>query len=70
MEQSIAIALSILVVYSLVLLIGRKFKLSSRYERKPRVLNTWSALDEGIDPTVQDKKYASWIQYFKVLGKI
>ncbi|MEY3752307.1 MAG: hypothetical protein RIR75_154, partial [Actinomycetota bacterium] len=40
MEQSIAIALSILVVYSLVLLIGRKFKLSSRYERKPRVLNT------------------------------
>ena len=55
MEQSIAIALSILVVYSLVLLIGRKFKLSSRYERKPRVLNTWSALDEGIDPTVQDK---------------
>ena len=39
-----------------VLLIGKKFKLSSRYERKPRVLNTWSALDEGIDPTVQDKK--------------
>ena len=56
MEQSIAIALSILVVYSLVLLIGKKFKLSSRYERKPRVLNTRSALDEGIDPTVQDKK--------------
>jgi hypothetical protein len=55
MEQSIAIALSILVVYSLVLLIGKKFKLSSRYERKPRVLNTWSALDEGIDPTVQDR---------------
>ena len=55
MEQSIAIALSILIVYSLVLLIGKKFKLSSRYERKPRVLNTWSALDEGIDPTVQDK---------------
>ena len=55
MEQSIAIALSILVVYSLVLLIGKKFKLSSRYERKPRVLNTWSTLDEGIDPTVQDK---------------
>lgn len=56
MEQSIAIAVSILVVYGLVLLIGRKFKLSSRYERKPRVINTWSALDEGIDPTVQDEK--------------
>jgi len=36
MEQSIAIGVSILVVYSLVLLIGKKFKLSSRYERKPR----------------------------------
>ena len=56
MEQSMAIGVSILVVYSLVLLIGKKFKLSSRYERKPRVLNTWSALDEGIDPTEQDKK--------------
>ena len=56
MEQSIAIALSFLVVYGLVLLIGKKFKLSSRYERKPRVLNTWSALDEGIDPTAQDKE--------------
>ena len=56
MEQSIAIGVSVIVVYSLVLLIGKKFKLSSRYERKPRVLNTWSALDEGIDPTEQDKK--------------
>jgi len=56
MEQSIAIGVSILVVYAIVLLIGKKFKLSSRYERKPRVLNAWSALDEGIDPTVQDKK--------------
>ena len=56
MEQSIAIGVSILVVYAIVLLIGKKNKLSSRYERKPRVLNTWSALDEGIDPTEQDKK--------------
>ena len=56
MEQSIAIGVSILVVYGVVLLIGKKFKLSARYERKPRVLNTWSALDEGIDPTEQDKK--------------
>ena len=56
MKQSIAIGVSIHVVFGIVLLIGKKFKLSSRYERKPRVLNTWSALDEGIDPTVQDKK--------------
>ena len=56
MEQLLAIGMSVLVVYAIVVLIGKKFKLSSRYERKPRVLNSWSALDEGIDPTVQDKK--------------
>ncbi len=39
------------IVMVLVVLIGRKFNLSSRYERKPRVLNSWSALDKGIDPT-------------------
>ena len=56
MKQVVAIGISILVVFVIVLLVGKKFNLSSRYERKPRVLNTWSALDEGIDPTVQDKK--------------
>ena len=56
MKQVVAIGMSILVVFAIVLLVGKKFNLSSRYERKPRVLNTWSALDEGIDPTVQDKK--------------
>lgn len=54
MEQSIAIALSVIVVYTAVLLIGKKFKLSSRYERAPRTLNSWSALDKGIDPTDRD----------------
>jgi len=39
-------------VFALVVLISKRFKLSSRYERKPRELNTWSALDHGIDPTV------------------
>ncbi|CAB4593644.1 unannotated protein [freshwater metagenome] len=26
-------------------------KLPSKYERKPRQLSTWNALDHGIDPT-------------------
>jgi hypothetical protein len=26
-------------------------KLPSRYDRKPRHVNSWSALDQGIDPT-------------------
>jgi hypothetical protein len=55
MEQSVAIGLSVVVIYALVILIGKKFRLSSRYERKPRTLNNWSALDKGIDPTDSEK---------------
>jgi len=32
-------------------LIRRIVKLPSRYERKPKTLSAWSALDQGIDPT-------------------
>jgi hypothetical protein len=51
MKDYLTIAGMAVVVMVLVVLIGRKFKVSSRYERKPRVLNTWNALDNGIDPT-------------------
>ncbi len=40
---------------ALVIVISKRFKLSSKYERKPRELNTWSALDHGIDPTEEEK---------------
>ncbi|CAB4783075.1 unannotated protein [freshwater metagenome] len=33
------------------LLIRAIAKLPSRYDRKPKVQNSWSALDSGIDPT-------------------
>ncbi|CAB4334084.1 unannotated protein [freshwater metagenome] len=55
MNQSMAIIISIFVVFAAVTLIGKKFNLSSRYERKPRVLNSWNALDKGIDPTDENK---------------
>ena len=55
MNQSMAIIISIVVVFVAVVLIGKKFNLSSRYERKPRVLNSWNALDKGIDPTDENK---------------
>ena len=51
MKDYITIVGTAVVVMALVVLIGRKFNLSSRYERKPRVLNSWNALDKGIDPT-------------------
>ena len=52
MKDFLPIAISLVAAFALVVLISKKFKLSSRYERKPRELNTWSALDHGIDPTV------------------
>lgn len=51
MKEYLTIAGMAILVLVFVVLIGRKFNLSSRYERKPRVLNTWNALDKGIDPT-------------------
>ena len=33
-------------------LVARKIsKLPSKYERAPKVISSWSALDKGIDPT-------------------
>lgn len=56
MSQSLSILISAIAVFILVALIGRKFKISSRYDRKSRDANTrdlnpWNALDKGIDPT-------------------
>ena len=55
MSDLLPIAIAAVIVLALVLLLTRKFKLSSRYERAPRQLNSWSALDKGIDPTEDQK---------------
>jgi len=55
MSDLLPIAVAAVIVLALVLLLARKFKLSSRYERAPRQLNSWSALDKGIDPTEDQK---------------
>jgi len=55
MSDFLPIGVAAVFVLALVLLIARKFKLSSRYERAPRQLNSWSALDKGIDPTEDQK---------------
>ena len=51
MKDYLTIAGAAIFVLVLVVFIGRKINLSSRYERKPRILNSWNALDKGIDPT-------------------
>jgi hypothetical protein len=55
MKEFLPVLVSLVGVFTLVTVISKRFKLSSRYERKPRELNTWSALDHGIDPTVEEK---------------
>jgi hypothetical protein len=53
MKDFLPIAISLVAVFALVVLISKRFNLSSRYERKPRELNTWNSLDHGIDPTIE-----------------
>jgi hypothetical protein len=55
MSDLLPIGVAAVFVLALVLLLARKFKLSSKYERAPRQLNSWSALDKGIDPTEDQK---------------
>ena len=38
------------------LVVRRIIALPSKYERKPKIISSWSALDEGIDPTVDPVK--------------
>ncbi len=51
MNDFLPFFISLGVVIVIVIVFGRKFRLSSRYERKPRTLNNWNSLDSGIDPT-------------------
>ena len=54
MSNGISLAISFVVVIAIALLIGKRFRLSSRYERKDKILTPWNSLDQGIDPTEND----------------
>jgi hypothetical protein len=56
MSQLWPLVISLIVVLVLVLALASRFKISARYDRKPREITPWSALDQGIDPTTQDTK--------------
>lgn len=36
-------------------IVRRIIKLPSRYERSPKNLSPWNALDQGIDPSISEK---------------
>ena len=49
------ILLSLLVVAVIAISLSRKMKLSSTYERTPRLLSEWNSMDKGIDPTEESQ---------------
>jgi hypothetical protein len=51
MSDFAPVLFSLVVILLLVFLISRRFNISARYERKPKVHTHWSALDNGIDPS-------------------
>ncbi len=51
MSDLLPVLFSLVAVLMLVFLISRRFNISARYERKPKVHTPWSALDNGIDPS-------------------
>ena len=54
MSEFVQIAISILLVAALTIYISQRFRISKRYERQSRStppMNSWSALDHGIDPS-------------------
>jgi hypothetical protein len=51
MSDFMPVLFSLVAIVVLVFLISRRFNISSRYERKPKIHTPWSALDNGIDPS-------------------
>lgn len=49
------VAIALVVVIAFFFIVRGIVKLPSRYERRPKNLSPWNALDEGIDPTISDK---------------
>jgi len=54
MSSGISLAISFVVVIAIVILVGKRFRISARYERKEKILTPWNSLDQGIDPTEND----------------
>jgi len=50
-NQFVSIGISVAIVYTIALLVGKKFRISSRYERSPQIQDPWKALDAGVDPS-------------------
>ena len=55
MKNSFISLISILIVIAAAFFISSRFKLSSRYERKPENPNSWNLQDRGEDPSTDGR---------------
>jgi len=58
MSELVQVLISIVVAATGAVFISQKFRISKRYERQSRKaspLNSWSALDQGIDPSKSEE---------------
>ena len=51
MSEVVGFFSTIFISLVLIVLLGKKRKTASRYERTPYAANDWQKLDKGIDPT-------------------
>jgi hypothetical protein len=56
MTNALISILTISVVVLVAFFLSSRFKLSSRYERKPEELNSWNRQDLGEDPSTDGRK--------------
>ncbi|MBP7805431.1 MAG: hypothetical protein KA008_00620 [Candidatus Planktophila sp.] len=56
MTNALISILTISVVVLVAFFLSSRFKLSSRYERKPEDLNSWNRQDLGEDPSTDGRK--------------
>jgi len=53
-SEFVQILISLVIVATLTIYISKRFRISKRYERQSRnkpPMNSWNALDHGIDPS-------------------
>lgn len=55
MTNSFISIVSILIVIAAAFFISSRFRLSSRYERKPENPNSWNLQDRGEDPSTDGR---------------
>jgi hypothetical protein len=55
MSNTLISLISIIVVIAIAFFLASRFKLSSRYERKPENLNSWNRQDIGEDPSTDGR---------------